>query len=217
MKFKAIFFDLDGTLLDTAPDFFACLNAMLQENNKPPMQYDLFKQNVYGNSDTMVAYAFDMKKSHPDFEKIRLAFIEKYKKNCTKHTDYFPGMNLILDQCDEKKIPWGIITNKPTDLTLLVLNHFDLPKRAAIIICGDTLQYNKPNPAQLLYACEKVNIKPNQAVYIGDLKTDVIAAKTAFMQSVIMAFGYQAPHAKIADWNADFVAQDSLELEKFLF
>src|SRR3990167_8703048 len=205
MILRSVFFDLDGTLLDTAPDFFSVLNQMLQENKKPLMQYDLFKQNVYGNSDTMVAFAFDIQKTHPSFEKIRLEFIDRYKKHCTNHTDFFKGMDLILDKLDKNNTPWGIITNKPTDLTMLVLKYFDLEKRAAVIVCGDTLQYKKPSPAQLLYACEKVKVKPNQAVYVGDLKTDVMAAKAAFMQSVVVAFGYHAPRENILNWNADII------------
>lgn len=216
MKFDAVFFDLDGTLLDTAPDFFLTLNKILSERNKPTLQYDSFKQHVYGNSDVMVSYAFGIKKTHPDFQALRQEFITRYEAHCTEHTNYFPGMSLLLEKLDTKKIPWGIITNKPTNLTTLVLSHFNLDQRAAVIICGDTLSFKKPHPAPLLHACEKTHVKPNRAVYIGDLETDVQSARAAFMKSVIVAFGYHAPHAPIQKWGADFIANTTEDVMKWL-
>src|SRR5437762_1043323 len=121
---KAIFFDLDGTLLDTAQDFAYAINLLLRDAKKPAVDFTLFRKEVYGESKRMISFAFDLNESHPDFESIRQAFLKTYHQNCTQKTVYFPGMELLIDSLDAKKIPWGIITNKPAWLTTPIVNHF---------------------------------------------------------------------------------------------
>jgi phosphoglycolate phosphatase len=200
-----LFFDLDGTLLDTARDFAHAINIMLARKKKPALDFNLFRQAVYGESRKMIAFAFDMDASHPDFEKTRLDFLHTYHQNSIHHTVFFPGIATLLDQLDEKKIPWGIVTSKPSWLTKPIVRHFQLDKRAQCIVMGDTLSTIKPHPAPLLYACERTHVLPENAVYIGDLHTDIIAATAAGMKSIGVTYGYHAPGTDFSTWGADLI------------
>src|SRR3989338_3990158 len=110
---NAVFFDLDGTLLDTARDFAYAINLLLQRENMPALNFDLFRNEVHGESKRMISFAFHIPESNPAFEKIRQDFLHTYRQNSTHHTVFFPGIELLLNSLDDKKIPWGIVTNKP--------------------------------------------------------------------------------------------------------
>lgn len=208
----AIFFDLDGTLLDTARDFAYAINVLLARDNQPPVDFQAFRNEVYGESKRMIAFAFGIEESHPKFETIRQQFLQTYHQNCTHKTVFFDGMSYVLDMLDKKKIPWGIITSKPIWLTQPVVKHFGLDQRAACIVMGDTLSTVKPNPEPLLYACEHAKIKPENAVYVGDLQTDVMAAKAAGMKSVGVTYGYHPPRTDFSQWHADLIAHEPAEI-----
>lgn len=213
---NAVFFDLDGTLLDTARDFAYAINLMLARDQKPPMNFNLFRKEVYGESKRMISYAYNMDETHPEFEQIRQDFLHTYHQYSRTLTQFFPGVALLLDTLDENKIPWGIITSKPTWLAKPIISHFGLDKRASIIIMGDTLPLVKPDPAPLLYACEKTNVLPENAVYIGDLHTDVMAAKAAGMKSIAVTFGYHPPKTDFEKWNADKIVYSAEEILEWL-
>ena len=213
---NALFFDLDGTLLDTARDFAYAINLLLARDQKPPLNFDLFRQEVYGESRRMISFAYDMEDTHPEFEKIRQDFLHTYHQNCTQHTVFFPGIELLLDSLDAKNIPWGIVTSKPTWLSEPIIKHFEFDKRAAIIVMGDTLTTVKPDPAPLLYACEKALVLPENAIYVGDLQTDIIAAKAAGMKSVGVTYGYHPPKTDFSKWDADFIAHSPEEIARWM-
>lgn len=213
---KALFFDLDGTLLDTARDFAYAINLLLARKKKLPLNFDLFRNEVHGESKRMISFAFNMDESHPEFETIRHDFLQTYHQNCTQHTVFFPGMELLLDRLDAKNIPWGIVTSKPTWLTEPVVKHFELDVRAKCIVMGDSLAKIKPDPAPLLHACECAMVKPNNAVYIGDLKTDMIAAKAAGMKSIAVTYGYHPPETDFAEWGADLIVDSPEEIAAWL-
>lgn len=203
---KALFFDLDGTLLDTARDFAYAINLLLARDKKPPLNFDLFRKEVYGESRRMISFAYNIEETHPEFETIRQDFLHAYHQNCTENTVLFPGMAVLLNALDANQIPWGIITNKPTWLAEPIIKHFEFDKRAASIVMGDTLSKVKPDPAPLLFACEKAFVLPENAIYVGDLQTDIIAAKAAGMKSVGVTYGYHPPQTDFTSWNADFIA-----------
>ena len=209
---KAVFFDLDGTLLDTAQDFAHSINLLLAEKNKPLVDFDLFRAQVYGESKRMIAFAFNMQETDPQFESIRQEFLKTYHANCTKKTVFFDGIPKLLGHLDAKKIPWGVITNKPTWLVTPIVKHFELDKRARCIIAGDTLEKCKPDPLPLLHACEKTHTHPAQAIYIGDLETDIITAKNAGTKSIAITFGYAPLQTDYNKWNADYIAHSPDEI-----
>lgn len=209
---QAIFFDLDGTLLDTARDFAYAINLLLTKAEKPLLDFDLFRNELHGESKRMVSFAFNMTEDHPEFDDLRKDFLNTYHANCTQKTVFFPGIETLLDALDAKKIPWGIVTSKPTWLTTPIVEHFGLHKRAISIVMGDTLSTVKPDPAPLLYACQQAGIEPTQAIYVGDLETDVIAAKAAGMKSVGVTHGYHPPETQFSSWQADFIANHPREI-----
>lgn len=209
---KAIFFDLDGTLLDTARDFAYAINLLLTKAEKPPLNFDLFRNELHGESKRMVSFAFNMTETHPDFERLRKDFLHTYHANCTQKTVFFPGMEALLNALDAKKIPWGIVTSKPTWLTTPIVEYFGLHERAVSIVMGDTLSTVKPDPAPLLYACQQAGIEPTQAIYVGDLETDVMAAKAAGMKSVGVTHGYHPPETQFSAWQADLVVDHPNEI-----
>ncbi|MCX7120750.1 MAG: HAD-IA family hydrolase [Gammaproteobacteria bacterium] len=213
---NAVFFDLDGTLLDTARDFAYAINLMLKKRNKPPVDFDLFRESIYGESKKMISFAFQMDEFHPEFETIRNEFLKTYSDNSTKETVFFSGMELLLDHLDAEKTPWGIITNKPAWLTQPIVTHFGLDKRAACIISGDTLAQCKPHPEPLWHACRHAEINPANAVYVGDLQTDIITAKAAGMKSIGVTYGYYPPDVDFAAWNADWIMHSPIEILNWL-
>lgn len=213
---QAFFFDLDGTLLDTARDFAFAINLMLAKRNKPLINFDLFREHVYGESRKMVSFAFNLKETDPDFEPIRQEFLHTYHQNCVKKTVIFPGMESLIQKLDQDNIPWGIVTSKPTWLAQPVIAHFEFDKRAVSIVMGDTLTKVKPDPAPLLHACEQANILPHHAVYVGDLETDIIAAKAAGMKSVAVTHGYHPTKTDLEKWGADLIAHKPLEIAQWL-
>lgn len=213
---RALFFDLDGTLLDTARDFAYAINLMLAKRSMPPLNFNLFRAQVYGESKKMVSFAFNLHENDPHFEIIRQEFLHTYHQNCAEKTIFFPGMEILLNKLDAENIPWGIVTSKPTWLAQPVLEHFNLDKRAASIVMGDTVKTVKPDPAPLFYACEKAFISPQHAAYVGDLETDIMAAKAAGMKSIGVTYGYHPPHTNFENWNADLIARQPLEIVQWL-
>lgn len=204
---QAVFFDLDGTLLDTAQDFAYAINLLLAERNQPSVDFQAFRKEVYGESKRMISYAFSLTETDPQFEIIRQQFLQTYHHNCTQKTVFFDGIPELLDTLDARNIPWGIITNKPTWLATPIVKHFELDKRATCIVTGDMLAKTKPDPLPLFYACEKTNMKPENAVYVGDLEGDIIAAKAAGMKSIGVTYGYHPPNTNFSDWNTDYTAE----------
>ena len=215
-KINAVFFDLDGTLLDTAQDFAHAINIMLTTKNKPPVDFNLFRKHIHGDSKKMVSFAFDIEQTHADFELLRDEFLGIYHQYSTHKTVFFPGMQKLLDTLDRQKIPWGIITNKPAWLTTPIVQHFKLDQRAICVISCDTLSTCKPDPAPLHHACKIANINPTQAVYIGDMESDILAAKNAKLNSIAVTYGYHPPEAVIKDWQADFIAHTCNDIERWI-
>lgn len=202
----AVLFDLDGTLLDTAKDFFHVINTMLVEQNKPTVDFSSFRKNMAGTKE-MVEFAFG--KEHPEIDTLHRELEKRYLTSCTTHTCFFDEVEMLLDYLDEEKIPWGIVTNKPIETTQPVVQHFGLHHRAKCIISGDTLERKKPDPLPLQHACRLLGVLSHEAVYIGDMHTDVEAAKRAGMRNIVFSYGYHPTHPKFwpASHAADCVAE----------
>jgi len=215
-KFEAVFFDLDGTLLDTAPDLIAALNDILEQHQLPPTELLETRSYVHGGSITMIKHAFNIDQNHPTFKPIRAAFLNRYRKILTQQTTFFPGIETVLNHLDDKKLPWGIITNKPEWLTIPILEHFQLTNRIACLVAGDTLSTRKPDPAPLHYACHLTNCQPHQAIYIGDAESDVITAKAAGMPIIAVTYGYHHPSENPTEWPATHFANTPEEIIKLL-
>ena len=211
-KHQAIFFDLDGTLLDTAPDLYTAMLATLSEMGRDLISFEVFRPHVHTGTTSMIKGSLHIEESDPLFPSIRQIFLDHYQSMLHRETDFFPGMASVLAYLDEQHIPWGIVTNKPSFLTNPLLASFGLDKRSQCIISGDTLPEKKPHPSPLLHACKLTAVSPEKAVYIGDTPSDVVAAKAAGMGAIAVVYGYHDPNSQPESWGADHLIEEPLKL-----
>jgi len=214
--FKAVLFDLDGTLLDTARDMARSLNRLLKEEGKQPLDYELIRSEVSHGARAMVHLMCSESETSVRFEALRQRYLDIYQANLAVETTLFPGMDAVLDQLEERNIPWGVVTNKPSWLTTPLLGSLQLSERAASVICADTAGVAKPDPKPILDACEEIGVEPDNAVYIGDDERDVQAAHAAGMPCVALRCGYIRKGQNPDDWNADYVLDTTQGLRVWL-
>ncbi len=211
-----IFFDLDGTLLDTAPDLYSAMLETLAHFNRDSVPFDIFRPHVHTGTKTMILACFDIDDTHPEFPIIREIFLKHYQRLLTEKTDYFPGMEKVLGHLDTTMTPWGIVTSKPGWLTEPLLKYFELDKRSQCIVSGDTVSRKKPYPDPLLHACKLTQTQPQDAIYIGDTEIDVQAAKAAGMIAIAALYGYRKPDSRPEEWEADYMIESPLEILNYL-
>lgn len=201
----AVFFDLDGTLLDTAPDLATALNQLLCKYGRSPLPLEIIRPAVAGGSSTILGHGFQITTQDPLFPTLRAEFLTAYQQCLHEQTQFFPGIEAVLSYLDQQKIPWGIVTNKPGWLANPLLSHFKLNHRYCCLVAGDSLPQRKPNPEPLWHACHIAKVSPETSIYIGDTEHDVRAAKAAGMLAMIATYGYLAPHDQPENWQADIL------------
>jgi N-acetyl-D-muramate 6-phosphate phosphatase len=213
---RTVLFDLDGTLLDTAPDLADALNAVLAENHRPPRSFQDIRGVVSHGGMALIRLGFELDESHPDFQPLRQRLLALYRDNLSRKTRPFPGMGEVLDQLDRRGYTWGVVTNKPGWLTEPLLKDLGLYERTACIVSGDTLETRKPHPAPMLHACKQTGSKPEHCVYVGDAERDVEAGRNTGMRTLVALFGYFQAHDRPQEWNADGLIHAPLELLDWL-
>ncbi len=214
-KIDAVLFDLDGTLVDTAPDMVAVLSQMQQAHGTAPLPYESARANVSNGAIGLLRLAFP-EAAESDIESLHREYLERYKDTVCNESSVFPDMPELLDALDDRQFPYGIVTNKPQHLTDPLLAALGLASRLICCVSGDTLAQRKPDPAPLLYACEQAGVPPHRAVYVGDAARDIEAGRAAGMRTVAAAYGYIVPGEDPASWNPDAIAADTKELAKML-
>ncbi|MET1253679.1 HAD family hydrolase [Aliikangiella maris] len=212
---KAVFFDFDGTLADTAPDLGFAINQVLQNHKHPTLPYETIRPHVSGGSPALIKLGFNIDADHPSFAQLKQEFLQSYEKAMLAKSKLFAGIRESLNFLNQKQVVWGIITNKPDYLTQPIVAHFNLINQAQVIISGDTYPLKKPDPYPLIQACKICNVAVEESIYVGDDERDIIAAKAANMQSVCANWGYQANKDSV-DWQADYYLQESIDLKPFL-
>ena len=209
---RTILFDLDGTLLDTAPDLADALNTVLIENQRSPLPLDDIRPAVSHGGVALVRLGFNMGRSNPAFENLRKRLLEIYRDNISRRTQPFPGISELLDSIEQRGLNWGIVTNKPGWLTEPLLQDLNLFNRAACVVSGDTLDERKPHPAPMLHASRLANSRPEQCVYIGDAQRDIEAGNNAGMQTLVALFGYLQEEDEPHTWNANSMIEQPQDL-----
>lgn len=212
MTKKLVLFDFDGTLVDSAPDLAFSANYLRQLQALPPLDLSILRPYATKGARGLIKAALDMDMDHPDFDKQRDLFLTHYAANSTIHSTLFEGVSDLLQQLQNEDIAWGVVTNKAVHLTQPILNHFDLTDHCLVLVGGDSTPHLKPNPASLLLACEKTNIKPEDCIYIGDDERDIIAGKAAGMTTMVAAYGYCDFDPAIPSWNADSTVNHANEI-----
>ncbi len=213
---RTILFDLDGTLLDTAPDLAAALNTVLEENERAALPFESIRPVVSHGGVALIKLGFRLEPDDPRFNPLRQRLLAVYRENISRHTTLFPGMGLLLDDLEQRGLNWGVVTNKPGWLTNPLLKDLQLYDRAACVVSGDTLQQRKPHPAPLLHACKLANTPPGQCLYVGDAERDIEAGKNAGMHTMVALFGYLKEEDRPHSWGATHAIKEPGELLAWL-
>ncbi|MGB5438187.1 MAG: HAD-IA family hydrolase [Gammaproteobacteria bacterium] len=215
-KIRTVLFDLDGTLLDTAPDLAQALNVVLIENDKPSLPYETIRPVVSHGGTALLKLGFEIEPSNPAFEPLIQRLLEIYRENISSLTRPFPGITELLEVLENRGISWGVVTNKPGWLTDPLLKDLGLYDRAAAIVSGDTLVERKPHPAPMLHASQLAGSAPEQCVYIGDAKRDIEAGVNAGMHTLVALFGYLHESDDPQNWHADDMIKNPMDLLDWL-
>lgn len=201
---RAVLFDLDGTVLDTAADLCAAANAILREAGRAPLAVDTLRPAVSRGSRAMLAIAFP-ELDAPSRERLVPRFLAAYANDIASHSHLFDGMETVLRAIEASGACWGIVTNKPEYLAVALIDALGLKSRCAVLIGGDTLPVRKPDPLPLREACARLGLAVRDAIYVGDDQRDVQAANAAPMKSIAAGWGYRDAEDRIDTWGADLV------------
>ncbi|QEW05683.1 HAD family hydrolase [Nitrincola iocasae] len=209
---QAILFDLDGTLVDTAPDFLRICNQLLKAEGRPAIDSAQLRLTVSNGGRAVIEGAFGFKDDHPDFERLLEQMLSLYEASPAQDSRLFAGFDEMLAWLDEIDIPWGIVTNKPARFTHKLIQQLMLDTRCAVTICPDDVSRSKPDPEGLLLACKRIDRLPANTLYIGDHLRDIQAGQAAGMRTLAAAFGYLGPNDQPEFWRSDFCIQESTQL-----
>jgi 2-phosphoglycolate phosphatase len=215
MALAAVLFDLDGTLLDTAPDMVGALNALRAEESLAPMPYDAIRSAVSHGAARVVKAGFP--DANPEsLTKLQQRFLEIYRGALSRETRLFPGMDEVLDALANWHVKSGIVTNKAAWLTEPLLAELGLRTRFACVVSGDTVAERKPHPMPLLHAAALAEVAPGECIYVGDAERDVQAAHAAAMPALVANYGYLRPDEDSTRWGGDGYLERPLDLLDWL-
>jgi 2-phosphoglycolate phosphatase len=199
---KAVLFDLDGTLLDSAPDMLATVDAMRAARGRGPMRMEMLRPVVSKGARAMTAAAFP--DVHADERNTWIPeFLATYERELGRHGTLFDGVDAMLRALEDAGSRWGIVTNKPEYLAKQLMPMLGWESRCAVLIGGDTLPERKPHPLPLLHAAEAMGLSPEDVVYVGDDERDIVAARAAGMRSVVALWGYRLDEDDPIAWQGD--------------
>ena len=209
---STILFDLDGTLVDTAPDLGYALNLQLHQHGRAPLSDAAIRPFASHGSRGLIGLGFGITPNDANFLALRDEFLALYDTVFTRSPVLLAGIAELLQAIENKGLKWGIVTNKPRRFTLRLTESMGLHKRAACIVSGDDAPQPKPSPATLLLACERTGVKPENCMYVGDAERDIQAGRAAGMKTVVALFGYIDVADKPAEWGADALIETPEEL-----
>lgn len=214
---KCVLFDLDGTLIDTAPDFIRVLDRLMLENDKPKIDPELIYQTVSDGAGALIKLAFAIDETNQNFAGLHRRFLDLYGEQIkTTEALLYKGLNELLKELKHHDIRWGIVTNKPALYATCLLEKLSLDQRCEVLICPDHVKNRKPHPESILLGCETLGCDAGKTVYIGDHQRDMEAAKNANVIAIAAAYGYLNAESKIEQWQADFIVQHSEEIKPLL-
>jgi 2-phosphoglycolate phosphatase len=213
---RAVLFDLDGTLADTAPDLAAAVNKMRYARGMEMLPLDTLRPLASAGARGLIGGAFGITPEHADFASMRDEFLANYEADLCIETTLFPGIDTLLEDLTARGVRWGIVTNKVAYLTTPLVALLGLDRVAGCVVSGDTTPHSKPHPAPLLHAARQLDVAPAQTVYVGDDLRDVQAGRAAGMATIAVAYGYCGTGLPPSDWQADHLVQTPAELHEAL-
>jgi 2-phosphoglycolate phosphatase len=209
---EAVLFDLDGTLIDTAPDMGGALNNLLLEEGHDPLPLESIRPYVSQGGLVLTRMGFTDKVSEAEIEPLRQRFLHHYRAVVADSSRLFEGFDEVLHTLEARGLPWGIVTNKPEWLTHPLLEQLGLATRTRVVIGGDTLEFRKPHPLPLQTAARQLGVECGNCIYVGDDERDIVAGRAAGMHTLVAAYGYIEDAASIGTWNADGLIDQPAEL-----
>ena len=212
---QAVLFDLDGTLVDSAPDLGHAADLMRVRRGLPSLPYELYRPMAGAGARGMIGVAFGHGPDHPEFESLREEFFANYEACMTERTFAFDGIADMLAALQAGGKRWGVVTNKSERFALPLTAAMPLFGNAATIIGGDTTPHAKPHPEPLFEAARRLGLPPEACLYVGDDHRDIVAGKAAGMPTVAATYGYLGAVSDVAVWDADAVINNPLELLNF--
>jgi phosphoglycolate phosphatase len=209
---KAVLFDLDGTLFDTAPDFIVVLNQLRTEEQLPPLPDASIRAVVSNGARALITLGFGVDEGDAGFEHLRKRLLELYLNHLAEKTVLFPGIETLLNQLAAANIAWGIVTNKPLAYTAPLMRAYTHLPAPGAVICPDHVVNRKPDPEPVLLACAQIGCHPQEAIYVGDHERDIAAGRAAGMPTIACRYGYINGDEDPADWNADYLVDSAEEI-----
>lgn len=213
---RAVLFDLDGTLIDSAPDLAGAVEAMRLKRDLPAIPLAVYRPMAGAGARGMLGVGFGVAPDHPDFDALREEFFIAYEQCLTHNTKAFSGVEQLVKELVDKGWPWGVVTNKSKRFTEPVTQAMPLFRSAVTIISGDSTAFAKPHPEPLLEAARRMGVPPAQCVYVGDDERDIVAGKAAGMMTVAVTYGYLGQNADVGQWRADATIDSADKLMKLL-
>ncbi|WP_340600800.1 HAD family hydrolase [Acinetobacter sp. HZNU-JH01] len=216
---KAVLFDLDGTLIDTAADFIRIIQQMCRDEQRPVVDAELIRTQVSEGARAMVKLVYpELELTDPIFLAHRQRFLDVYGDNIVVDTDLFEGMYPLLEQLEANQIPWGIVTNKPRGLSESLLAELKLTERCAVLVCPEDVSKTKPDPEPMYLAAKQLQIDPKEIIYVGDHPRDIDAGRHAGMYTILAAYGYLPIESRddLSAWQADAIIHTVAELQQLL-
>ncbi|HUX26698.1 MAG TPA: HAD-IA family hydrolase [Burkholderiales bacterium] len=215
-RVQAVLFDLDGTLADTAPDLARALNRVRAAQGLAPMPLEATRSYTSSGARGLLKVGFGMNPDDEGYEALKLQFLDFYAAEICVDTRLFDGMDELLDQLDQDRLPWGVVTNKAERFTHPLLQGLRLGVRAACVVGGDTAPRAKPYPDPLLHAAAALQLPPAACLYVGDDVRDVQAARAAGMRVLAAKYGYLGDGGAIESWQADAVIEHPRQVLDYL-
>jgi len=212
--FSALLLDLDGTLVDTAPDMVRVLDTLCDECGVVRVPYVRARNRISNGVYALLALAFG-KLSDQEAAGLRTRYLSHYRSNLAQRSQLFEGVAELLHELDELAVPWGVVTNKPSAYTEPLLATLGVAQRAKCMVSGDTTAHQKPHPEPLLAASRAMRVMAAECLFVGDAEIDIQAGKAAGMFTVAAAYGYIEQPEQVPGWRADAVIQDPLELRRW--
>lgn len=214
---QAVLFDLDGTLVDTAPDFRHVLLQMSREADISAPSDEAIQHTVSNGARALVRLAFAIDEEHPSFDERLSTLLSLYLARIGQtQSSLYPGMDILLRNLEAARIPWGVVTNKPSLYSRPLLQALALQERCSVLICPDDVTRSKPDPEPLLLACTRLGVKAGNTLYVGDHPRDIEAGRAAGMFTIAAAYGYVPAGFDIREWGADLIVDQAKTLDTLL-
>ena len=213
---KAVLFDLDGTLVDSAPDLALAVERMRAARQLPALPLEGYRPHASSGARGMIQVAFGVPPADPTYDALKQEFLTHYEQCLLHHTRCFDGVKELVTTLAQRRMPWGIVTNKAQRLTDPVLAGLPTLSGAGAVVCGDTTPWPKPHPAPLREAARRLGVSPSACIYVGDDERDIVAGREAGMFTVAARYGYLGVGGETGHWGADAEVLSPLQVLKLL-